>query len=365
MATDAAPANYQALTHDELYAQLNLGSPEQVEALAGVWRTIEDTIVSLAASLRRDLAVLPSTWTGPASDEYQRRVSAVVTWAESQADQAAAIRTGLTLMAGSLADAQRQAEPGPGATTEWAFDGVLGAALGHQASPAALSQAHDKMVKLIADLAAAYASAERQFWSTAEGIVPGDRTGGGLLLTGLTHLTGGLDHHGHHGQSAPGWPGHFGLEHHHGQFEFAGPVRPLHEVRSAHSAIVPAITAGAGVSALAGAAHQVTRPALEPGGSVHPATLPSPVDAGRPADQPAPPSMLSGGGGGVTGAQPVNSSYASFPGGGLTAGQAAGVSPGLSVHSGWAPDATMSWSTHDHIIWTVDDEAPPAVIGAH
>ena len=102
---------YGRIAHAELDRQLGAGSPAGVDAVADAWRSVEDTVGTLAANLRRGLATLRASWSGAGSDEYQRRVGLIATLADGLAKEAHAVRTGLSLMSAQLAEAQRSAEP--------------------------------------------------------------------------------------------------------------------------------------------------------------------------------------------------------------------------------------------------------------
>jgi hypothetical protein len=171
---------YRQLSHAELYRQLGAGSPAQVEALTTVWRRVEEALQALTAGLGQDLLTLQQSWTGVGSQEYQYRLGLAVTWAEALRTEAAAIRTGLSLMAGMLADAQRRAEPDPDDGGEWAFDGLLGPALGHSVPAAEKARAHERLARLVAELAAGYGIVDHRTWPAALPDVPVDLPGEGV-----------------------------------------------------------------------------------------------------------------------------------------------------------------------------------------
>jgi len=155
---------YGRIAHAELDRQLGAGSPAGVDAVADAWRSVEDTVGTLAANLRRGLATLGASWSGAGSEEYQRRVGLIATLADGLAKEAHAVRTGLSLMSAQLAEAQRSAEPDPGPATDWAFDGVLGPALGRTVTAAQRSAAQQKMAKLVSQTALAYQLADHRHW---------------------------------------------------------------------------------------------------------------------------------------------------------------------------------------------------------
>jgi len=344
---------YGRIAHAELDRQLGAGSPAGVDAVADAWRSVEDTVGTLAANLRRGLATLRASWSGAGSEEYQRRVGLIATLADGLAKEAHAVRIGLSLMSAQLAEAQRSAEPDPGSATDWAFDGVLGPALGRTVTAAQRSAAQQKMAKLVSQTALAYQLADHRHWPKTLPPVPADLPGGPLEHHALDHEhdhdQGHDDHHGwhasdhghdqHHGD---GWGIHAG---HHPVTAAAppipaGPGEPVRSVLAGASAVAgPAATAGLGTG-VAGAAvtgHLVGH------GTPH-------GDAPDPTGSAAAPPM---GGAGITTAP------AGIGGGGV-------ASPGAAPVGHFRPvDGATSWSTGETTPWLEDDidPPPPAVIG--
>ena len=155
---------YGRLTHDELHRQLLAGSPAGVDAVADAWHTVEDNVGLLAANLRSGLTTLLASWSGVGSEEYQRRLGLIATLADGLAQEALAVRTGLGLMSAHLAEAQSRAEPDAGGPAEWAFDGVLGPALGRTLTTAQRSAAQQRMAQVVAGAALAYRLADHRHW---------------------------------------------------------------------------------------------------------------------------------------------------------------------------------------------------------
>jgi uncharacterized protein YukE len=156
---------YKHLSHQELYRMLRAGSVRQVLEVADAWGTIADTLGALDAALTQDLHRLGRSWTGHASHEFAARLTVVANYARTLAAEASAFRKGLTAMAGALGDAQRRAEsPELAAGETGALSGVLGADLGWALSPAEAKQAKERMVWLVAKLAAEYAVVAHTAW---------------------------------------------------------------------------------------------------------------------------------------------------------------------------------------------------------
>ncbi|MEV4489148.1 WXG100 family type VII secretion target [Micromonospora coxensis] len=160
---------YQHVSHRELYDAVRAGDPQQVEGLASEWSSLRDTLDGLARDLDADLEKLAPTWTGDAAREFQDRLSLVVRYSTELAEGAADVRQGLNLMAGQLRTAQQKAES-PEATDDHdkAIDGatkgallgvpgmIVGGIMGHQQDKAEQEKAHQRMVEVVADLAAGY-----------------------------------------------------------------------------------------------------------------------------------------------------------------------------------------------------------------
>ncbi|MEH1057300.1 WXG100 family type VII secretion target [Micromonospora sp. CPCC 206171] len=160
---------YQHVSHRELYDAVHAGDPQQIDNLASQWSSLRDTLDNLARDLGADLDKLAPTWTGDAAREFQDRLSLVVRYSSDLAEGTADVRQALSLMAGQLRTAQRNAES-PEATDDHdkALDGatkglvlgvpgmIVGGILGHQQDKAEQEKAHQRMVQVVADLAAGY-----------------------------------------------------------------------------------------------------------------------------------------------------------------------------------------------------------------
>ncbi|MEV0808255.1 hypothetical protein [Micromonospora sp. NPDC050200] len=160
---------YQHVSHRELYDAVHAGDPKQVDELASHWSSLRDTLDGLSRDLGTDLDKLAPAWTGDAAREFHDRVSLVARYSADLAEGTADVRQALTLMAGQLRTAQRQAES-PEATDDHdkAIDGatkglilgvpgmIVGGIMGHQQDRAEQEKAHQRMVQVVADLAAGY-----------------------------------------------------------------------------------------------------------------------------------------------------------------------------------------------------------------
>ncbi|WP_428962410.1 WXG100 family type VII secretion target [Micromonospora fluostatini] len=160
---------YEPVSHQQLYDGVRAGDPEQIEGLATGWSTMRDTLNDLSRSLDGDLEGLAGTWSGAAGQEFQRRLTLIVRYAETLAEGMADVRQGLSTMSGQLRTAKQDAES-PEETDDHdkaisgaakgAIFGLPGAAiggfLGHQQDKAEREKAHQRMVQLVAGLAASY-----------------------------------------------------------------------------------------------------------------------------------------------------------------------------------------------------------------
>src|SRR5688572_8252455 len=162
---------YRHLGHEELFRMLRAGSPVQVDSVVATWRTVEDAIGSIASTLRADLARL--RWSSSGSREFGFRLGLVVSYAQKLADEATAMRTGLVVMSGSLAQAQRRAEPdGPTRLDPRPVPGVLGPEVGHVLAPDEQAKARERIVMVVAQLAAEYAVADHRSWPASIPLPP-------------------------------------------------------------------------------------------------------------------------------------------------------------------------------------------------
>ncbi|TDC75742.1 WXG100 family type VII secretion target [Micromonospora sp. KC606] len=160
---------YQHVSHRELYDGVHAGDPKQVEGLASQWSSLRDTLDGLARDLERDLDKLAPAWTGEAAREFHDRLSLVVGYSAGLAEGTADVRDALNLMAGQLRTAQQKAEsPEETDDHDKAVEGatkgliagvpgmIIGGFMGHQQDKAEQEKAHQRMVQVVAELAAGY-----------------------------------------------------------------------------------------------------------------------------------------------------------------------------------------------------------------
>jgi hypothetical protein len=187
---------YQGLSHQELWTQLKSGDPGQVDTLAAAWKSLHDTADSLANTLSGDLAKLNGDWNSTSGIEYQHRVGLISDFSNTMAGEFSTLHQNLTIMAGELRTAQKQAED-PAATdnndnliTDAAVGfvvagpvgGIVGGLFGHSQDDAEKEKARQRMVQLVAGLAADYVVTTGGEWNQSVPVpndLPGADTGGG------------------------------------------------------------------------------------------------------------------------------------------------------------------------------------------
>ncbi|MEU4165249.1 WXG100 family type VII secretion target, partial [Actinoplanes sp. NPDC026670] len=148
-------SRYQPVSHQELYDAVMAGQPGQIDGVAAQWTSLKGMLDGLSRELSGDLDKLANTWTGSASQEFQRRLTLVTDYADKLGEGMADVSRGLTLMAGELRTARKQAEsPAETDDHDQAISGaakgavfgvpgmVVGGLLGHQQDKAEQEKAH-------------------------------------------------------------------------------------------------------------------------------------------------------------------------------------------------------------------------------
>ena len=122
---------YQHVSHQQLYDGVMAGQPGQIDGVAAQWTALKGMLDGLSRELSGDLDKLANTWTGSASQEFQRRLTLVTDYADKLGEGMADVSRGLTLMAGELRTAREQAESP--AETDDHDQALSGAAVGVRA----------------------------------------------------------------------------------------------------------------------------------------------------------------------------------------------------------------------------------------
>ncbi|WP_320065908.1 hypothetical protein [Micromonospora sp. RTGN7] len=167
--SDEYVQRYQPVSHEQLYQGVQSGNADQVDTLAAEWSSMKDTVDGLGRALREDLDALDRTWAGDAGDEFQRRVGLVVRYSTSLASGMSSVHEGLSLISEPLRSAKKESEsPDETDDHDKAVSGaakgslfgpagaVIGAIAGHQQDEEEREKAHQRMVKVVAELAASY-----------------------------------------------------------------------------------------------------------------------------------------------------------------------------------------------------------------
>ncbi|MFF0366845.1 WXG100 family type VII secretion target [Micromonospora sp. NPDC005087] len=160
---------YQGSSHQQLYDAVMAGKPEQIDGVAAQWASLKGILDGLGRELSGDLEKLGNTWTGSAGREFQRRLTLIVDHAESLGAGMADVKQALTMMASQLRTAHKQAEsPDETDDNDKAVSGALkgaafglpgaivGGIMGHQQDKEEQEKAHQRMVNVVAELAAGY-----------------------------------------------------------------------------------------------------------------------------------------------------------------------------------------------------------------
>jgi hypothetical protein len=414
-------SKYAGVSHRDLWNQLQAGDPGQIDGLATSWKSMADTARTLSSTVTTDLGKLD--WDSNAGREFQRRLSVLSSYSTDLAHDHDSVHTGLTQMSQSLRTAKGKAEDpadtddndsaigfaaagsvlGPGGT-------VLGGLLGHHRDEEQKKEAHERMVAVVAGLAADYDQYRFSYIETPA-VVPVDLPGPATnpSPTNPASGPGAANPHGGPGTHAPGT----GQTNHDGgptgtvDGPGSGTNQPINLVTSdpttndsgtsllgAGGAIAGAGAVGAGGLAAGGAlAGQL---GALPGTSATGLTA-GLASAGMPAgglvSQPTSPNAAQAGGRSATGNLRAGSSNGSGNGTGRAASAGRGPGSGVIGEEGRAAGARRggpgsvegnqrggagrsgegyddeeerydTWLTEDEMVWGDDPHAaPPSVLG--
>ncbi|GAA2676706.1 WXG100 family type VII secretion target [Actinoplanes palleronii] len=172
-------AKYEGVSHEKLYNDLKAGDPGQIDGLAAKWSAMTSTLADLARALDTDLGKLSGSWDSTGGAEFKQRLSLVSGHAQTLSEEYQRFGTGLTEQAAVLRSAQAKAED-PAETDDndkaisGAFKGglvggapgaLIGSIYGRQQDKAEQDKAHNRMIELVAGLAASYQTAEGSTWA--------------------------------------------------------------------------------------------------------------------------------------------------------------------------------------------------------
>jgi uncharacterized protein YukE len=387
--SDEFITRYQAVSHEDLWRQLKAGNPEQVDKLAAVWKSLHDTAHSLATSLDQDLGRLTAGWASSSGTEYQRRLHLITSYSETMAEEFTSLQRGLSLMSGPLRTAQKHAED-PAATDNndkaiqdavigtvilGPAGGVLGGFFGHSQDEQEKEKAHQRMVQVVATLAAEYSTTRSSNWSAEVPLPPPDLPGT-VTDTGPGARSGPT-------VTTPGSVGgtHFAVATQRGidnpSSVAHGPTNGTGEGETDDTAIVgpdgkpldgtvPTSTTLAGTGTLLGAAGLVgaggLAGALYGAGGATPATGAFAGPGGYPMGGAAGAGGRGLGPGSTLAADEVAGRQAGGPLGTGRGQTGAGTGRGNGMED--EPDEHMTWLTEDDMVWGAEEGASPPVLGA-
>jgi uncharacterized protein YukE len=103
-------AHYDGYSHDELYAMVKAGHPEQVDAVAAIWNSLATTADDFARDLERDLGRLGPYWSGAAGIEYARRVASMARFSRDISTETGVVGSRLGILAQLLRETQAKIE---------------------------------------------------------------------------------------------------------------------------------------------------------------------------------------------------------------------------------------------------------------
>lgn len=343
---------YKHLSHQELYRMLQAGMPRQVDGVGDTWASITSTLAGLADTMRQDMGRLLGAFSGDASQEVLEGLGALAQRAKALAEEATAMRAGLTAMSQALAVAKQQAEA-PQEVPAVAADvvsSVLGAEVGHVPTAEDLAKARERMIWLVARLAAQYGMAEHANWPAVAEL--SSAIIGGAVTTVVEDRGHGHGHH-HHGTVLQGVSDVLRHNSRPAPHLASTPLtgqNPLLPQNLTHTS-----AEAAGVLRGAGPASRGT-PNVHVAGSPAAAGAAAPLHAadGAAATTAAAPPPLGLGAGGMGPSGSVIGAPATSAGLGAPAG-------GLDSSGHLAAEVT--WQTADNVEWIDPDDAAPSVIG--
>ncbi|MGC4768590.1 hypothetical protein ACLQ25_06330 [Micromonospora sp. DT44] len=389
---------YQGRSHQELYDAVMVGKPEQIEGVAAQWAALKGILDGLGRELSGDLEKLGNTWTGPSGREFQRRLTLIVDHSDALGEGMSGVKQGLTMMAGQLRTAHKKAEsPEETDDNDQAISGVLkgsafglpgavvGGIMGHQQDKEEQEKAHQRMVNLVAELAAGYDLSaydrvvdppppDPETPRTVNDDRPTPRSGpasttpsGAPIATGLTARRGDATIATPEGVAPPPTAGGDSVPGHDGGTSVVviGPEGAASDAAGTSLAGADPLVSGAllagGAAGLVGLSGPTTMPASAGGG---PSLL-----FGAPGGAPARPTAgaesrsASGAGRSIDGRRGEPGRAAAASRQGLTGNGRPGVLGGRGRAEDDESDDRLTWLTEDEMVWGDGGDAAPPVLG--
>lgn len=338
--------SYQQYSHEQLRAMLDAAKPKEVEDTHVVaWHRVSRALADLTSAL--DATIDGGDWSGPAADEFHRRLSATKRCSSDAGDTSGRLSLGLNAVAHLVADAQAQMPDVPTKNILNANavqpDGTVGASQGYLNQVPVRKHASDAAQVVMASLGSQMQVTTESTFPSQVAPAPADLPGNpSTSQVSLRHSTAGA------GPSQVPPTGHGGTD---GSTTTGGPVSTV-QITAPH--LHGTELAGAGVSMPAGAGGGTAPAGLAPGavGAV--------PGAGAGALPPTPGiavgSGLAAANGGPGNPRLAPGAAGEEPLAGRAGNPMLGSSAGRRADD---PDEHTTWLTEDDMVW----QARPATPG--
>ncbi|BCJ38263.1 hypothetical protein Athai_57660 [Actinocatenispora thailandica] len=340
--------SYQQYSHEQLRAMLDSARPKDVEDTHVVaWHRVSRALADLTAAL--DATIGHGDWSGPAADEFHRRLSATKRCSSDAGDTSGRLSLGLNAVAHLVADAQAQM---PDVPTKNVLnpnavepDGTVGASQGYLNQIPVRKQASDAAQVVMASLGSQMQVTTESTFPAQVAPAPADLPGSASTSqVSLRRSTAGA------GPSAVPPTGHGNGA---GSTTTAGQV-PTVQITAPH--LHGTELAGSGVSLPAGGAGGAGPAGLAPGGV-------GAVPGAGSGALPTTPGVAVGSGLAAANGAPGNPRLAPGAAGeeplaGRAGNPMVGSSAGRRIDD---PDEHHTWLTEDDMVWQAR-QAPPGLI---
>ncbi len=348
--------SYHGYRHEQLRRMLDSADPQTVrDTHAAAWNAVDRALGELGVAL--NATVIHGRWSGPAAEEFRRRLSAVAECAGSASNTAHQLWNGLDYLAADIETAQREmpAEPGRNILNPDTIgaDGMVGSSQGFVQALAARRRAADRAAQVMDQLGRRMQNDAEYWWPQQLPAAPADMPhtpdGRGVptARSGPGTTPGTVPAVGADGSAAGS--GTAGVPAHPVRFD-----QPGHGTTGTVGHLPGTGLAGAVGPAAAG-------PGLAASGLTPPPSLPA-AGSTHPTAAPVVPGMAAGTGLAAAGRPPV----APRPAAPVEEPPRARTGDPLLGSSGTGrrpdePEEHRTWLTEDDLVWQ-DRPAPPALI---
>lgn len=330
--------SYHGYSHEKLQEMLDSAKPKVVQdTYAAAWQKVSTAVLNLAVAL--DATIEHGTWTGPAAEEFGRRLTATSTCARDAGSTTGDVASGLGYLADDIIAAQAKMPDKPALTPLSAntpADGVVGSSQGYVNSQHAQQKAADQAEKVMTELGGQMQGTASYWFPESMPAKPADlpsTPGGNGVVLHTSHAGAGPGAvPPTHGGTATNTSGPAGNAVHPVHIDMP-PDAPGTQLAGACGPVAPVGGQPAGLGSVgAGGVGHVGAGVASPAGL-----------AAAPGPQ-AQPRL-----GGTGGEQPVSRS------GGPLLGRSAG-------RRGDDPEEYSTWLTEDDMVWRDTSQAPPSLI---